>query len=89
MSKGEIEARMKEVCHRGVVFFEDAPCYPTEPLVRMFHLGRNFGNQTDEAVMERMLEEYQAILHSIRPIPDAPERIYLWPEGKMPKKSKS
>lgn len=30
MSKGEIEARMKEVCHRGVVFFEDAPCYPTD-----------------------------------------------------------
>lgn len=81
----EIIKNMKEACHKGVVLFEDAPCYPTEPLVKLFHLGRDFEEQTDEAVMEEMLEQYQSILQTIRPIPNAPERIYLWPEGKMPK----
>lgn len=85
MHKLEIIRKMKEACHKGVVLFEDAPCYPSEPLVKLFHLGRDFGGQTDEAVMEEMLKEYQSILQTIRPIPDAPERIYLWPEGKMPK----
>ena len=85
MTKTEMEAKMKEACHRGVALFEDAPCYPVEPLVRLFHLGRDFGKQTDEAVMEGMLEEYRSILQTIRPIEKAPERIYLWPEGKMPK----
>lgn len=84
MEKREIELRMAEARHRGVVLFEDAPCYPTEPLVCLFHLGGDFEKQDSENEMERMMKEYENILETICPIAGAPERIYLWPEGKMP-----
>ena len=30
MTKTEMEAKMREACHRGVALFEDPPCYPVE-----------------------------------------------------------
>lgn len=87
MEKQEIMLEMKKACHEGVPFFEDAPCYPTKPLIRLFHLGRSFPDQTDVGEMERMLKEYREILGSLVPVENAPEKIWLWPEGKMPRET--
>ena len=75
---------IKELRHRSVPYLEDAPCYPTDRLVRLYVLGRQMAEETDEEKQQEMAEEFAAILSSLKKLPGAPERIYLWKEGNMP-----
>ncbi|MCM1056681.1 MAG: alpha/beta hydrolase [Firmicutes bacterium] len=84
MKREELEKCMKTLMHRAVPYFDDAPCYPTEELIRLFRLERDFWRQADLSVMGKIAEEYRQALDSLKMFPDAPEKIWLWPEGKMP-----
>ena len=73
-----------EALHRSVTFFEDAPCYPTEKLVRLHGMRRRLTEEADEGKKRELLREYQAFMDGMEKLPDAPERTYLWQEGNMP-----
>ena len=70
--------------HRSVTYFEDAPCYPIEKLVKLHGMRREMLEEQDEAKQRRLAAEYHAFMDTLEKLPDAPSRIYLWPEGNMP-----
>ena len=70
--------------HRSVAYFEDAPCYPAGKLVTLHGMRRRMLEEKDEKKQLILAEAYNAYLDALEKLPDAPSRIYLWPEGSMP-----
>lgn len=70
--------------HAAVPLFDDILCYPVEEVVELVKLHSSIYFTADEEERGKLIAEFAAKRSSIRPLPDAPERIYLWPEGKMP-----
>ena len=69
---------------KAVPFFEDAPCYPAEQLVRLRNLGRQMEIDADSETRKGLLQEFCMLRDSLKRKENAPKRIYLWPEGEMP-----
>jgi len=69
---------------KAVTLFEDAPCYPSKDLTELFHIGVRIQKVQDKEERLRLIAEYDAKRDSIQRLPNAPERVYLWPEGKIP-----
>lgn len=69
---------------KAVPFFEDAPCYPSEQLVRLRNLGRQMEIDADNERRKGLLQEFCTLRDSLTRKGNAPKRIYLWPEGEMP-----
>lgn len=71
---------------KAVPLFEDAPCYPVEQLVLLRRMGRQLeiGTEADSGKCKALLQEFCMLRDSIQRKADAPERIFLWPEGGMP-----
>jgi len=69
---------------KAVTLFEDAPCYPSKDLTELFHIGVRIQKEQDKEERLRLIAEYDAKRDSIQRLPNAPERVYLWPEGKIP-----
>lgn len=87
----QMRARMKDMKAKfgpyenpAVHLFDDAPCYPIEQLLELNQLGRQMQMCRDEAEQQKLMAAYAALRDSIEKKPDAPERIYLWPAGKVP-----
>ncbi len=77
-----VSARLGPILQPAVAVFEDAPRYPVEDLVDLYwkyQAVRASGGEDTAAV-----EAFRAKLAAMQPLPDAPERIELWPEGNMP-----
>ncbi len=68
----------------AVPLYEDLPCYPVEQVLELSRLGQQAQRCRDEARRATLLEEFTTLRDSIQKKPDAPERIYLWPRGKVP-----
>ena len=63
--------------HRSVAYFEDAPCYPIEKLVKLHGMRRNMLEEKEEAKQLELAKEYQEFMDTLCKLPDAPSRIYL------------
>jgi len=74
---------LRRELHRAVTFFEDAPCYPTDQLVTLHGMNRRL-KEGAGAEEEALLEQFGALMDNMKRKEDAPERVYLWPEGNMP-----
>ena len=86
-----ISARMKEFKHvsqPAVEIFDDAPCYEEEDVRRLEKIESSYAECDDAATRADMRAEFARLLKSVRRKTDAPQRIYLWEEGKMPVKTK-
>lgn len=70
--------------HRSVTYFEDAPCYPTEKLVKLHGMRKRMLEEQDEAVQGELVDAFNAYMDTLEKVEDPPARIYLWPEGNMP-----
>ena len=79
-----LQQRKKELIHRGVTFFEDAPCYEKEDLLALNDLHWKLVRAKKPEEIEACAKEYEAKQTSMKQIAGAPERTYLWPEGAMP-----
>ena len=51
--------------HRSVTYFEDAPCYPIEKLVKLHGLRREMLEEQDEAKQRRLAAEYHAFMDTV------------------------
>ena len=79
-----LEKEIAEERRKAVPVFEDSPCYPVEQLVRLRHLGRQLEAEADSETRRGLLQEFCILRDSLQRKEDAPERIYLWPDGRMP-----
>jgi len=79
------ERYMKETMHKAVPFFEDAPCYELEEILELQKRNAElaWGHPDDERKM-LLLDEMNDLMKSLKKRSDAPEKIYLWEDGKMP-----
>ncbi len=83
-ARKELKAVYGAAEHLAISLYEDAPCYPKEDLVELFWIGREIEAAKTREERIPLVEKFSAKRDSIRKIPNAPERIYLWPEGKIP-----
>ncbi len=70
--------------HPALALFEDAPCYDTAQLAALHRLGSRIPRHPDTGKRRQMIAEYVALRDAIRPLPNAPARVYLWPRGQAP-----
>ncbi len=68
---------------KAVPLWEDAPCYKLETLLPLAALSREI-RVTPVEERPAKVEEFRKLLAKVERKPDAPERIYLWPEGIIP-----
>lgn len=78
-----IKAKYGAEMHKAVTLYEDLPCYPVEKVLKLFELEGQIMRGAEEE-RDAVAAEYIQLLNSIEKKPDAPEAIYLWPEGKVP-----
>ena len=66
--------------------FDDAPRYAEAEVVRLARVQDAYFNEDSAERRAELKEQFIALRDALQPRPDAPERVYLWPEGKpMPK----
>jgi len=83
--KSQIILESRQVLlHQAVVYFEDAPCYSKEQLLELHQMYRKLAEEKNVEKMEKMIQIFSDMMKKLKPIENAPERIYLWSEGNMP-----
>lgn len=70
--------------HKAVALYDDILRYPEAEVVDLFRFQQTIFAEEDSDKRKGMIAEFAAKRAAIKPRADAPERIYLWPEGKMP-----
>ncbi|MCR4952106.1 MAG: hypothetical protein K6A40_12370 [Solobacterium sp.] len=82
----EYDRKMNEMCN-------DSPIYDTDDLFNTYRtyrkviLAKREGKSED--ALEKDIRAFAAMTDALHVREDAPERIYLWPEGKMPAEPES
>lgn len=80
--------KLREKAIRSVEIFDDVPCYDLGFVRRLDKLERQYMASESEMEAARLLKEFAWLANDpIPPKHTPPERIYLWPEGKMPIKT--
>ena len=80
----EFAAACGDEVNQAIPLYEDPTRYPVEELVALFKLQQEMMDAPTPEKRSELKEKFSEMRRSIRLLPDAPERIYLWPEGKMP-----
>lgn len=81
-------AQMRAECgdeiNKAIPMYEDPTRYPVEELVELFKLQQKMMSAETSEARADAKAAFKAAREAIQLLPDAPERIYLWPEGNMP-----
>lgn len=81
-------AKMREQCgdeiNKAIAMYEDPTRYPVQEMVALFQLQHGMMSAATDEERAEAKAAFKAAREAINLLPDAPERIYLWPEGKMP-----
>jgi len=81
-------AQMRTECgdeiNKAIPMYEDPTRYPVQELVALFQLQHKMMEAPDAETRAAAKAEFKAAREAIQLLPNAPERIYLWPEGNMP-----
>ena len=70
--------------HAAIPLYEDPTRYPVDQLVELALLDRRITECRSFDERAVLISRFSELRRSIRLKDNAPERIYLWPEGKMP-----
>ena len=84
MTEEELNAAFARERHLAAPIFEDCPCYPVEDIVELVKLQHGVWQEKDLAERARKLEAFVAKRNAMKPKADAPQKVYLWPEGRVP-----
>ena len=76
--------KKREMKHRLVPFFEDAPCYEKGQILKLHELYWNLEGEKEEQKQEELVQQLTDLLTQMMPKKDAPEKILLWEKGNMP-----
>ena len=70
--------------NKAIPLYEDPTRYPVDRLIELFKFQHGFRSAQTQAGKDALKKEFAARRDAIAPLPNAPERIYLWKEGNMP-----
>ncbi len=68
----------------AIPMYEDPTRYPVDQLIDLFQCQTEMTQAETAEERTRLKTVFSKKRQAIQPLPDAPERIYLWPEGNMP-----
>lgn len=94
----EFEKRLQEMMERtkqfreecgdevnlAIPMYEDPTRYPVQELIGLYQIQERMMSAQTSGERATIKAEFSAARKKIRLLPDAPERIYLWPEGNIP-----
>ena len=80
----EFAAACGDEVNQAIPLYEDPTRYPVEELVALFKLQQEMMDAPTPEQRAELKARFSEMRRSIRLLPNAPERIYLWPEGKIP-----
>ena len=80
----EFAAACGDEINKAIPLYEDPTRYPVEELVALFRLQQEMMDAPTPEKRAELKARFSEMRRSIRLLPNAPERIYLWPEGNMP-----
>lgn len=80
----ELRAVFGKDAHLAVTCYEDVLCYPEEDVIELCWMERRVRAAADKEERAALIKAFAAKRDSLQRKPDAPERVYLWPEGKIP-----
>ena len=81
----EFAAACGDEVNLAVPLYEDPTRYPVEELLALYKLQRQMMDEEDPKKRAALKARFKELRESIRLLPDAPERIYLWKPGNMPR----
>ncbi len=81
----EFAAACGDEVNKAIPLYEDPTRYPVEELIALFKVQQRMMDAEDPEARSSLKKQFAELRQSIRLLPDAPERVYLWPEGNMPK----
>lgn len=70
--------------NKAMKLYEDPTRYPVQELIDLFALQREMMACQDDVQRKVLMDQFSQKTDSIHLLPDAPPRIYLWPEGNIP-----
>ena len=70
--------------NRAIPLYEDPTRYPIDELVALFHIQQRLMAAETSEQRAAIKAEFAAAREKIELLPNAPDRIMLWPEGNMP-----
>lgn len=80
----EIQKAFAKPLYDSTAIFNDVTRYPLEDLRALYLLHeRVFASKTKEE-LEQSIRTFQIFMEAMGVLPDAPERRFLWPKGKVP-----
>ncbi|NMA65139.1 MAG: alpha/beta hydrolase [Clostridiaceae bacterium] len=80
----EVKKQFRKEEYEAVPLFDDILCYPVEEVVQLARISSKIYKTDSTEERSCLIQEFKAKRESIRLIENAPSRLYLWPEGKMP-----
>ncbi|MBR5701323.1 MAG: hypothetical protein IKX47_02560, partial [Oscillospiraceae bacterium] len=81
----EFAAACGDEVNKAIPLYEDPTRYPVEELIALYRLQQEMMDTEEPAARAALKARFSEMRKSIRLLPDAPERIYLWAPGNMPK----
>ena len=83
-ARREINAQFGAVKAKAVPYWEGIPCYEEDTVVKLALLSNEIQREHSSQERAEMIRAFEALLSEVKAREDAPEKILLWPEGKMP-----
>lgn len=77
-------AEYGHLINRAIPLYEDPTRYNTRELVELSKLQFEMMKAPDDALRQEKMREFEAAIAAVKPLPGAPERVYLYPDGNIP-----
>ena len=77
-------AEYGHLINRAVALYEDPTRYDVRQLVDLFMLQHRMMKASDDEDRKGLMEEFEQAIEAVKPLPGAPERIYLYEKDNIP-----
>ena len=81
----EFAAACGDEVNKAIPLYEDPTRYPVEELVALYKLQQRMMDAETPGERAALKEQFSVMRRGVRLLPGAPERVWLWPEGNMPR----
>ena len=80
----EIERALAPALYKANPIFSDVTRYSLDEIRALYLLHEKVRKSKTKEDLEHSIRMFELFRDAMRPLPDAPERVYLWPRGKIP-----
>lgn len=82
LSAKKIERALAPALYKANPIFSDVTRYSLDEIRALYLLHEKVRKSKTKEDLEHSIRMFELFRDAMRPLPDAPERVYLWPRGK-------